>query len=103
MHPKIFKIVSQRNICTPHVHGKVIYSIQEVATTKCPETDTWIKKKKSVYIKWNMIQPQKKGILTEEDVIKQMYMCKCHWVTLLYSRKLTECCKPAIKEKIKII
>ena len=50
-----------------------------------------------------MIQPQKKGILTEEDVIKQMYMCKCHWVTLLYSRKLTECCKPAIKEKIKII
>ena len=27
----------------------------------------------------------------------------CNWVTLLYSRKLTEYCKPAIMEKIKII
>ena len=27
----------------------------------------------------------------------------CDWVTLLYSRKLTEHCKPAIMEKIKII
>ena len=27
----------------------------------------------------------------------------CNWVTLLYSRKLTEHCKPAIMEKIKII
>ena len=26
----------------------------------------------------------------------------CDWVTLLYSRKLTEHCKPAIMEKIKI-
>ena len=26
----------------------------------------------------------------------------CNWVTLLYSRKLTEHCKPAIMEKIKI-
>ena len=32
-----------------------------------------------------------------------MYMCMCDWVTLLYSRKLTEYCKPAIMEKIKII
>ena len=28
-------------------------------------------------------------------------MCVCDWVTLLYSRKLTEHCKPAITEKIK--
>ena len=28
-------------------------------------------------------------------------MCVCDWVTLLYSRKLTEHCKPTIKEKIK--
>ena len=27
----------------------------------------------------------------------------CNWVILLYSRKLTEHCKPAIMEKIKII
>ena len=32
-----------------------------------------------------------------------MYICMCDWVTLLYSRKLTEHCKPAIMEKIKII
>ena len=32
-----------------------------------------------------------------------MYTCMCNWVTLLYSRKLTEHCKPAIMEKIKII
>ena len=29
--------------------------------------------------------------------------CTCKWVTFLYSRKLTERCKPAITEKIKII
>jgi len=32
-----------------------------------------------------------------------MYLCVCDWVTLLYSRKLAEHCKPAIIEKIKII
>ena len=30
-----------------------------------------------------------------------MYLCD--WVTLLYSRKLTGHCKPAIMEKVKII
>ena len=30
---------------------------------------------------------------------KGMYMCMCDWVILLYSRKLTEHCKPAIVEK----
>ena len=34
---------------------------------------------------------------------KRMYTCMCNWVTMLYSRKLTEHCKPAIMEKIKII
>ena len=34
---------------------------------------------------------------------KRMYTCMCDWVSLLYSRKLTEHCKPAIMEKIKII
>ena len=34
---------------------------------------------------------------------KRTYTCMCNWVTLLYSRKLTEHCKPAITEKIKII
>ena len=32
---------------------------------------------------------------------KRMYICKCNWVTLLYSRKLTEYCKPAIIKKNK--
>ena len=31
----------------------------------------------------------------------EMYTCMCDWVTLLYSRKLTEHCKPAIMEKNK--
>ena len=32
---------------------------------------------------------------------KNMYTCMCNWVTMLYSRKLTEHCKPAIMEKNK--
>ena len=32
-----------------------------------------------------------------------MYTCMCDWVTLLCSRKLTEHCKSALMEKIKII
>ena len=39
----------------------------------------------------------------EDNVRKRMYLCMCDWVTLLYSRKLTEHCKPVIMEKIKII
>ena len=31
-----------------------------------------------------------------------MYTCMCDWVTLLYSRKLTQHSKPAIMEKTKI-
>ena len=32
---------------------------------------------------------------------KRMYIQMCDWVTLLYSRKLTEQCKPTIVEEIK--
>ena len=32
-----------------------------------------------------------------------MYTCMCNWDTMLYSRKLTEHCKPAVMGKIKII
>ena len=32
---------------------------------------------------------------------KTMYTCMCNWVTLLYSRKLTEHCKSATMEKNK--
>ena len=39
----------------------------------------------------------------EDEVRKRMYMCMCDWVTWLYSRKLTEHCKPPIMAKIKII
>ena len=34
---------------------------------------------------------------------KRTYTCMCNWVTLLYSRKLTEYCKPATMEKTKNI
>ena len=30
-----------------------------------------------------------------------MYTCMCNWVTMPYSRKLTEHCKPAVMEKNK--
>jgi len=33
---------------------------------------------------------------------KRIYTCMCNWVTMLYNRKLTEHCKPAIMKKIKI-
>ena len=39
----------------------------------------------------------------EDNERKRMCVCMCDWVTLLYSRKWTEHCKPAIMEKIKII
>ena len=41
--------------------------------------------------------------MMEDDVIERMYICMHDWVTLLYSRKLTEDCEPTIMEKIKII
>ena len=39
----------------------------------------------------------------EDNMIKIMFICMCDWVILLYSRKVTEHCKPTISEKIKII
>ena len=39
----------------------------------------------------------------EDNVRKRMCICMCDWVTLLYSKKLIENCKPTIMEKIKII
>ena len=42
-------------------------------------------------------------VMEHDNVRKKMYTCMCDWVTLLYSRKLTEHCKPAIMEKIEII
>jgi len=41
--------------------------------------------------------------MIEDNVRKTMYICMYDWITLLYSRKLTEHCKPTIMEKIKII
>ena len=35
----------------------------------------------------------------EDNVRKRMYICICDWVTLPYSGKLTEHCKPAIMGK----
>ena len=45
-------------------------------------------------LRWNMM---------EDKVRKRMYIYVCDWGFLLYSRKLTEHCKPTIMEKIKII
>ena len=45
-----------------------------------------------------------KSLMMEHDNMrKRMYACMCDWVTLLYSRKMTEHCKQAIMKKIKII
>ena len=41
--------------------------------------------------------------MMEGNMRKRMHICMCDWVTLLYSKKLTEYCKPTIMEKIKII
>ena len=41
--------------------------------------------------------------MMEDHVRRKMYICMRDWVALLYSRKLTEHCKPTIMEKIKII
>ena len=46
------------------------------------------------------------SLVMEHDNVrkKNVYMSPmCHWVTLLYSRKLAEHCQAAIMEKIKII
>ena len=50
------------------------------------------KKKKSTHLWWSKIMWE-----------KRMYIGMCNLVTLLNGRKLTEHCKPAIMEKIKII
>ena len=42
-------------------------------------------------------------MMEHDNVRKKMYMCIYNWVTLLYSRKVTEHCRAAIMEKIKII
>ena len=42
------------------------------------------------HLQWSMM---------EDNVRKRMYMCVCDWVTLPYSRKLTEHCKPTIMGK----
>ena len=48
----------------------------------------------SSHLGWSMM---------EDKVRKRMYTCMCAWVTLLDSGETTEHCKPAIREKIKII
>ena len=40
-------------------------------------------------------------MMEHDNVRKRMYTCMCDWVTLLYSRKLTEHHKPTIIEKNK--
>ena len=37
----------------------------------------------------------------EDNERKRMYICMCDWVTLLFSEKCTEHCKPTIMEKNK--
>ena len=42
-------------------------------------------------------------MMEHDNLRKKMYICMCDWVTLLYSRKLTEHCKLAIMGKKIII
>ena len=48
-----------RRYLHPHVHGSIIYNSQDVET-KCPFTDTWLKKMWCIYTQWNTTQPLKK-------------------------------------------
>ena len=41
-------------------------------------------------------------LVKTETMRKRIYTCMCDWVTVLYSRKLAEPCKPTTIEKIKI-
>ena len=52
-----------------------------------------------MYVVENFKEENKKSLVVKEC----MYVCVTDWVTLLYSRQLTEHCKPAMMEKIKII
>ena len=58
----------------------------------------WLSNEILLYSTGNYISPH---MMEHDDVRKRMYICMCDWVSLLYSRKLTEHCKPAIMEKIK--
>ena len=44
-----------------------------------------------------------KRVKIKINFLKRMYICMCDWVTLLYRRKLTEHCEPAMMEQIKVI
>ena len=61
----------------------------------------WISNEILLYSTGNYIQ----SLMMEHDNVRKrsVYICTCDWVILLYSRKLTEHCKPAIMEKIKIL
>ena len=63
----------------------------------------WISNEILLYSTGSYIQ----SLLMEHDNVRKknvcIYICMCDWVTLLYRRKLTEHCKPAIMEKIQII
>ena len=58
----------------------------------------WIDNEILLYSTGNYIY----SLMVEHDnVRKRMHTCMCNWVTLLYSTKVTEHCKPAITEKNK--
>ena len=58
----------------------------------------WISGEILFYSTCNYIQ----SLMMEHDnVRKRMYICICDWVTMTYSRKMTEHCKPAIMGKNK--
>ena len=73
----------------------------EFGVNRCKQLPLeWISNEILLYSTKNYI----KSLTMEHDhVRKRMYICMCDWVTVLYSRKLTEHCKPAMMEKIKII
>ena len=60
----------------------------------------WIRNEILLFSTGNYIQSL---MMVHDNVRKRMYICMCEWVILLYSRKLREHCKPAMREKIKII
>ena len=73
--------------------------------------DSGVNRRKLLHLDWisdkTLMNSTELHLVTSDGawsyVRKRMHMCMCDWDTLLYSRKWTEHCKPALPEKIKII
>ena len=59
IYQKKIKTLIQNIYMHLHVHCNIIYSSQNMETSKCLSVDEWMN---STYIQWNVIQPQKRRL-----------------------------------------